>query len=741
VVVDWSATGASYPLLVDPDWQEAGNMINARTHHSATFLPDVGILLAGGFDEGGAPMNDAEIMCPAEICNIPSFSATDSLGQARGAHTATRLANGDVLVAGGRNARDAGTALAGTAIYTAAEGEFGAGPAMTRARDGHTATLVPDDGKVLIAGGDGMSPSTAEVYDPGTGDFEAPISMTTRRGAHAAEALAEPGLVLMVGGIGNGGFPLQSAEIYDAAADSFTAVIGVGANMTATRAFATATLLEDGRVLVTGGTNGTGIFYSTADIFEPNDEGGGRFRQQPVVMEAPRAFHAATKLLGEVGVPGKVLLTGGYDGERLLQGSEVFDAEAIAFSLASTMGKARAFHSSTLLPSGQVVVAGGGFDLVAVDQPTAQSTEILQRNDGEPCAESTECASGFCPGAPNGICCDQACEETCETCATGSCTTVPDDTTVKPVCSDAVQFLLVCVDGEVSAGEVEPCEAFGCNGDECATECEDDSLCSEVGYCSGTTCLDKKLIGGGCTEDRECVGGFCTDGVCCNARCDDICQACNVANSPGVCQQHVGPPLEGKGTCEGAGGPCEGTCGSNPEECDYEEKPCSEGACTEGQLTIGRCHIETTGVCTDVQEQCEPFACNASGNACATACTSSAECAGGRACNATGQCVLVETVQCDGVSTVVSPDGTTRDCSPFQCRDGACLSRCASIDDCTAPTVCDESGTCVDPPDDPPAPEGCAVATQGTRAIDVAWLAIAALVIRPLARRRRGVSR
>ena len=586
VVVDWSASGASYPLLVDPDWQEAGNMINARTHHSATFLTDIGILLAGGFDVDGAPLGDAEIMCPAEICSIPSFAETDGLGQARGAHTATRLPDGDVLVTGGRNARDAGTALAGTAIYDTSEGAFGAGPAMTRARDGHTATLV--DGKVLVAGGDGTSPSTAEVFDPRAGDFEAPLTMTTRRGAHAAESLADPGLVLLVGGIGNGNFPLQSAEIYDAETDTFTAVTGAGANMTATRAFATATLLEDGRVLVTGGTNGTGIYYSTADIFEPDDEGGGRFRQQPVVMEAPRAFHAATKLLGEVGVPGKVLLTGGFDGDVMLLGSEVFDAEAVEFSLASTMNKARAFHSATLLPSGQVVVGGGGYDLADVDQPTAQSTEILQRDDGEPCAESTECASGFCPGAPNGICCDQACEATCETCVTGACETVPDDTTVKPVCSDAVQFLLVCVEGEVSAGEVLPCEAFGCDGDECATECADDSLCSDVGYCSGTTCLDKQEIGAGCTDDRECIGGFCTDGVCCNARCDDICQACNVDNSPGVCQQHVGPPLEGKGTCDGAGGPCEGTCGTKTDACDYVEKPC-----TEGRLLRGAAHRRT----------------------------------------------------------------------------------------------------------------------------------------------------
>jgi len=736
VVVDWSETGATYPLLVDPEWKDAGNMINARTHHSATFLPDVGILLAGGFDVDGAPLSEAEIMCPAELCLSNSFAATDDIGQARGAHTATRTGDGNVLIVGGRNARDAGTPLAGTAIYTTEEGEFAAGPAMARARDGHTATLVGRGGKVLIAGGDGTSPSTAEVFDPADEDFQAPIPMTTRRGAHCAEALATPGLVLLAGGIGAGGFTLQSAEVYDEGDNAFAAVTGeagVGANMTATRAFATATLLEDGRVLITGGTNGSGIFYSTADIFEPGDAGGGRFRQQPVLMEAPRAFHAATKLLGTPGVPGKVLLTGGFNGSVALTGSEVFDAEAVGFELASTMIKARAFHSATILPSGQVLVAGGGYDLATVDQPTAQSTEILQRKVGEVCAEGTECATGFCPGEPNGICCNRACEATCETCATGECETVPDETPVKPVCSNAVQFLLICQDGEVSAGAVKTCDAFGCNGEECADSCEDDSSCSEVGYCTGSTCLPKQEIGGSCDEDRECLGSFCADGVCCNARCDKQCQACDVADSLGVCQQNEGPPRPGHTPCEGAGGPCEGMCGTSPDECDYEPKSCSEGSCAVGQLAIGRCHVDAVGTCTEVTEACEPFACNEDGNACAATCTTSADCAPGRACNASQQCVIVEAVQCDGDRTVVSPDGTTRDCSPLKCREGACLSRCGSIDDCTAPSVCDESGSCVDPPEDPPVPEGCSAASGGSPAGYAAWLALAALVV---ARRR-----
>jgi hypothetical protein len=726
VVVDWSDAAATYPVLVDPAWTEAGNMVEARTHHGATLLPDVGVLLSGGFDEDGVALASAEIACPAEICGFPVYTATGAMSVARGAHGEAAIGDGEVLVVGGRDGR-AGAPLASAEVYDAATGAFTPVAPMTRARDGHTTTAFGADGDVLVAGGDAVLPSTAEVFDASARAFGAPIAMTSRRTFHAAEAL-DDGRVLVVGGLGAGGFPLQTAEIFDATAGGFAPV---GDEMTAPRAFATATRLDDGRVLVTGGTNGAGVYYSTADIFEP-DASGGTFQQQPVVMERPRAHHRATKLLGTPGVPGRVLLTGGFDGEEVLRASEVFAAEAAQFELASTMIRARAFHTATRLPSGQVLVTGGGFDLAATDPEAARSTEILLRDLGEPCAAGAECESGFCPGAPSGVCCDQACEETCETCITGTCIVVPDDTTVKPVCTDDTEILLVCAGGEVSAGAIEPCSPYACDGDGCGTSCEGDEDCSADGWCNVSVCAPKGEVGASCTEDRQCEGGFCADGVCCNARCDGLCEACDLEGAVGICRQNVGAPRPGRGTCEGAGGPCEGVCGSDPDACDYEPIACSPGTCEGGMLTVGRCHVEERGACTTSTESCGAFACTEAGDACATSCDGVDDCAPGHACRADGQCVLVDQPECSG-DTVVSPDGTTRDCAPYRCREAACLDRCTSIDDCTAPSVCDESGACVDPPDDPPPPDGCAAAgdDRGGR-----WTALVAALALLVASRR-----
>ncbi len=86
---------------------------------------------------------------------------------------------------------------------------------MTVARDGHTATLLPD-GTVLIAGGgDGnIALSSTELYDPAAATFAASDSMSVGRHHHTATLLAD-GTVLIAGGYGGSdGFSLASAELY-----------------------------------------------------------------------------------------------------------------------------------------------------------------------------------------------------------------------------------------------------------------------------------------------------------------------------------------------------------------------------------------------------------------------------------------------------------------------------------------------------------------------------------------------
>src|SRR5690242_13172824 len=90
-------------------------------------------------------------------------------------------------------------------------GTFAATGNMTAARSGHTATLLAD-GRVLIAGGDAAG--TAELYDPATGTFASTGKMTAARAAHTATLLPN-GTVLIAGGAYGPPRSLGSAELYD----------------------------------------------------------------------------------------------------------------------------------------------------------------------------------------------------------------------------------------------------------------------------------------------------------------------------------------------------------------------------------------------------------------------------------------------------------------------------------------------------------------------------------------------
>jgi hypothetical protein len=198
----------------------------------------------------------------------------------RKGHTATVLASGKVLIAGGEN--DQG-ALAAAELYDPATNSFSATGSMGAARTGQTATLLAN-GKVLIAGGATSSAffpgvigqgltreATAELYDPLTGTFVATGNMSNARIAHTATLLAD-GTVLMTGGYVNyvGGLPtsvgyqsLSSAEIYDPVSGAFKVID----SMNATRFWHTATLLPDGSVLLAGGI-GSDLPQASAEIFQ-----------------------------------------------------------------------------------------------------------------------------------------------------------------------------------------------------------------------------------------------------------------------------------------------------------------------------------------------------------------------------------------------------------------------------------------------------------------------------------------
>jgi hypothetical protein len=323
------------------------------------------------------------------VTNNPhSFLPAGDLQNAREFHTATLLANGKVLVAGsGHQDGYCINGISSAELYDPVANSFALNGAMTIGRYAQTATLLPN-GKVLMTGGfssdsdcpgAGITPAltTAELYDPLNGSFAATGSMAEDRGGHTATLLTS-GKVLIVGGgkVGGDEPPFfgdgsVTAEVYDPATGAFTST----GNMGTGRVGQTATLLSNGKVLITGGWTGSQP-TATAELYDP---GTGTFSQTGSLTSA-RAGHTATALQD-----GSVLITGGFTtyhaGDQVGSDTgEIYNPATGLFQATGSMAVARWLHTATLLPDGTVLVVGDSvvselYDPVAKSFLPTASTE------------------------------------------------------------------------------------------------------------------------------------------------------------------------------------------------------------------------------------------------------------------------------------------------------------------------------------------------------------------------------
>jgi N-acetylneuraminic acid mutarotase len=218
----------------------------------------------------------------------------------------------------------------------------------------HGEALLPD-GKVVLFGGFAhydakkqLPQDGALVFNPRSAGWAAGPKLPTPMGNETVTVMKNE-QVLLAGGrdVTEAGTPRFSrlSFLFNPKNGKYKAL----GKMRFARSLHTATMLADGRVLVTGGENAKGVL-NTAEIMDPRT---GRWRKIAPMQERRRS-HTATLLLD-----GRVLVVGGENQRGSLHSVEIFDPDKKSWQEAIPMRKPRACHTATLLPDGAVLIAGG----------------------------------------------------------------------------------------------------------------------------------------------------------------------------------------------------------------------------------------------------------------------------------------------------------------------------------------------------------------------------------------------
>jgi hypothetical protein len=308
----------------------------ARSDHTATLLANGQVLVTGGLNANGY-LASAELYDPAK----GKWTLTDSMTVPRDGHDAVLLQNGQVLVAGGINSTlpMCGT-LASAELYDPSNGTWTPTGGMTTGRYSFTLTLLPN-GEVLAAGGTNCGEgglTSAELYNPNTHTWTPTGSMTIGNETNWAVRLQNGNVFVLNDNIYHSSLGTWSATAHDP--------ISAGAPVV---------LLPTGKVFAAGGIQGN-------SIFDPSLDQWTNFPPPPCTT-----IHQSCEAAGALLPTGKVLVAGGptfvnakpYPKEETNGLAALLDPSTLTWASTGGMNKSRLGETMTVLLNGEALVAGG----------------------------------------------------------------------------------------------------------------------------------------------------------------------------------------------------------------------------------------------------------------------------------------------------------------------------------------------------------------------------------------------
>jgi hypothetical protein len=331
----------------------------ARSGHLAIAMADGSALVMGGNSSEAVNVPDSSSTQRFDP-GTESFTAGPPLALSAldgGFTLATPLRAGAFLLVGGGINSGFGVGIPSGALtqrFDTVQGLFARSGDLQRVRSGAdvTATLLAD-GRVAVIGGGFPARPFSEIYDPATGQWTIAQDLQVARRGHTSTLLAD-GRVLVAGGVvcctANAETFTNVAEIYDPVSGRST----LTGSLRQGRGFHRATLLEDGRVLLSGGQGGTASDFPAVAASEIFDPAAGTFSAAGA-LQVPRLSHSAILL-----PDGRVLAVGGSKADRSgVSETELFDPRTGNWTAGPLLDPAWVSLTATLLGNGKVLLFGG----------------------------------------------------------------------------------------------------------------------------------------------------------------------------------------------------------------------------------------------------------------------------------------------------------------------------------------------------------------------------------------------